>query len=487
MKSKIVFIILFSSLILLTACDSNGEETFESAQENTLIASEIEIDDGSEDGTTQTTKETEPVVTEENIAESMTNSNELVFDKSAQIEETVIYDENDVKITATGLVYANNEVNLRLQIENNSNVSLSFISGSMGYSCNSVNGYMIDDGYLNCDVAAGKKANGVISFEYSELITYGITEIADIEIGIEITDDDYNRIYTGPRQIKTSIADTYEYNNLNFQNAITGEALKNKLRYNILYFNPDTVYEDLGISIVSECIIERNGKTLLLIEVVNNTEEDFFVETSDITVNGLMVENGTWSYDSINSGKTRIVQIDILNTVDELCQEAFNIKQIGNIELEVGFVDDDIQDIASPTKISIDIPNVDVSFDSTGKEVYNSNGLRIVSKGIFDDDSKYSDDKHIILLFENTSENDITVNDKYNSLSVNGFMTDYSFYSVRLEAGKNAVSDIRLWGFGLEKIPITDVSEITDVDFMISVRDDFGTIVDGDTVSITNN
>lgn len=30
-------------------------------------------------------------------------------------------------------------------------------SGSLGYSCNSVNGYMVNDGYLNCDVANGKK------------------------------------------------------------------------------------------------------------------------------------------------------------------------------------------------------------------------------------------------------------------------------------------------------------------------------------------
>lgn len=480
MKSKIIFAVLITSAILFSACNSNDNVTPETTQENETITSvsEKESDDN---------KDTEAAVTKIENEKSESNITELTFNKSAQIEETVLYDENDVKITATGLVYTDSEVNLKLLIENNSNTGLSFISGSMGYSCNSVNGYMIDDGYMNCDVAEGKKANGVISFDYSELFIHGITEIADIEVGIEIEDDDDNRIYTGPMQVKTPLADTYEYDDLKFQNAITSDALINKLQYDILYFNPEKAYDDLGISIGSEFVIERNEKTLLLFEVTNNTDEDFYVKTSNIFVNGLKVESGTWSFDYVNPGKKCIVSIDVLRTVDEVCQTAFNIKEIGDISLDVGFVNDDVQDIASPTKLSIDIPDRDFPFDSTGEEVYNSNGLRIVSKGIFNDDSKYSDDNHIILLFENNSQNNMIIDDEFNSMSVNGFMTDYSFYSVKLKAGENAVSDIRLWGFGLEEIPVSNVSEITDVEFMISIKDDYGSIAEDEVISISNS
>lgn len=67
------------------------------------------------------------------------------FSKSAALAETIMVDESGVKITATRLSYNNYAVELELTIENNSGKDLSFISGSMGYSCNSVNGYMVAD------------------------------------------------------------------------------------------------------------------------------------------------------------------------------------------------------------------------------------------------------------------------------------------------------------------------------------------------------
>lgn len=88
------------------------------------------------------------------------------FDKSASLDETVMVDEGGVKITAAGLKYTDYSVELELTIENNSGKDLSFVSGSVGYNCNSINGYMVTDGYLNCDVADGKKANDSINFSY---------------------------------------------------------------------------------------------------------------------------------------------------------------------------------------------------------------------------------------------------------------------------------------------------------------------------------
>ena len=134
-----------------------------------------------------------------------------LFNVNATLAETVLVDEGGVKITATGLTYTAYSADLGLTIENNSGKDLSFVSGSLGYSCNSVNGYMVDEGYLNCDVANGKKANDVIRFSYEALMAYGIQEIADMEIGFSITDDEYNSTYSGPRALRTSAADTHDY------------------------------------------------------------------------------------------------------------------------------------------------------------------------------------------------------------------------------------------------------------------------------------
>lgn len=102
------------------------------------------------------------------------------FDPTATLEETVLVDESDVKITATSLKYTAYEVKVSLTLENNTDKNLSFRSGTMGYSCNSVNGYMVDGGYLNTDVAAGKKSNESVAFDIGELSILGLSDIADI-------------------------------------------------------------------------------------------------------------------------------------------------------------------------------------------------------------------------------------------------------------------------------------------------------------------
>lgn len=61
------------------------------------------------------------------------------FDPTATLEETVLVDESNVKITATGLKYTAYEVKVSLTLENNTDKNLSFRNGTMGYSCNSVN------------------------------------------------------------------------------------------------------------------------------------------------------------------------------------------------------------------------------------------------------------------------------------------------------------------------------------------------------------
>lgn len=85
------------------------------------------------------------------------------FNRNAALDETVLVDEGGIKITATGLTYTDYSVELALTIENNSGKDLSFVSGSLGYSCNSINGYMIDDGYLNCDVSRTRSSSSAMT------------------------------------------------------------------------------------------------------------------------------------------------------------------------------------------------------------------------------------------------------------------------------------------------------------------------------------
>lgn len=117
--------------------------------------------------------------------------------------------------------------------------------------------------------------------------------------------------------------------------------------------------------------------------------------------------------------------------------------------------------------------------------VDNGNGIRIISKGVYADPSEYSDDLHILMVAENTSGRTLALHDIYDSLSVNDYMTAYSFYTKTIEDGACAMIDIRLWGYGLEDISITEASQIKSVEFSISIKDQNYKEIDEATLAFT--
>ena len=64
------------------------------------------------------------------------------------------------------------------------------------------------------------------------------------------------------------------------------------------------------------------------------------------------------------------------------------------------------------------------------------------------------------LTIENNSGKALTIGDAYGSLSVNGFMTDYSYYSQKLGYGQSAVIEIKLWESSLADNQSSSVSDI---------------------------
>ena len=67
-------------------------------------------------------------------AESVTSEAKAVsFSGTGTIEDTVLVDEKDVRITADNLTYSAYQTTMDLLIENNSDQDLSVISGSIGF------------------------------------------------------------------------------------------------------------------------------------------------------------------------------------------------------------------------------------------------------------------------------------------------------------------------------------------------------------------
>lgn len=472
MKKFVSILLAMLLVVSLAACGSQSEGT----EDTSVTDAQSDTSEAEDEAELEDETETDD--------ESQTTFAPYEFQKDATIEETVLVDEYDVKITATELTYGSYSAELTLVIENNSGKDLSFISNSIGYSCNSINGYMVSEGYLNCDVAAGKKANDTISIGYDTLMLYGIFEIADIELGFDISDDDYNHTYTGPRTILTSAADSYDYTALSYRDSIASEASQAEYDYSVIYFSTDAVYEENGLTIASQTVIETEDcEIVLFLEVVNGTDEIVDVSTTNIDLNGLRVCDSTWSYDEVNPGKTAIVDIDLSSVLEPEYWEVYGITEVGNVTLDVSFTDEDNDEISEPVELSIDIPGVDATFSIEGTEIYNDNGIRLISKGVYADPSEYSDDLHILLIGENTSGQTLVLYDVYDSLSINDYMATYSFYTTTLEDDSCVMIDILLWGYALEDINISDPSEIQSVEFTLIVRDENYTELDEATIA----
>lgn len=479
-KKFTTIVLVIAMTLSLTACNVLKMLSDEVATDNTEASKESSTSRDTADSQTEDKKD--------DVKENVKKDVKLeAFKTDATIEETILYDENDLKITATDLTYSSYAVELNLLIENNSDKDLTFASGTMGYSCNSVNGYMISDGYLNADVAAGKKANESIRFGTKELGIYGITEIADIQIGFSVSDDDYNRIYSGPRQIKTSIADSYDYETDTYIQCINSGVWEAAYDCTIDYYAENELYNQGGIRILSETLMtNKDGEKSILLEVENNSSESVYGAIADISVNGLVFYDGTWTRDAINPGTRCVMDFSPASMLDETYWDAFGISDVGVVVFSFTVEDSELNDMITPQEMSITIPGVTASFDDSGVELYNENGIRFIYKGMFDDSFEYSNDIHMLLLVENNYSEEIRIDDVHDSLSLNGFMTDFIAYRKSLHVGKYAVIDVKMRDTSLEKNGITKIEDITEVEIGFEIKDNHYKTIDEVKLSIQN-
>ena len=186
-------------------------------------------------------------------------------DTAVTLDETIIYDENDIKITATGLRedgLLGPELNLL--IENNSTQN---ITVQPEYCL--VNGYMMY-GLMSSDVAVGKKNNDTLDFSRSTLEECGIDQIADIRLKFTVSDgESWTTLFkTDELSLQTSAAGSYTqtYND-------SGEV----------------IYDTNGIKVVAKSAGDDflgKGVTFYL---ENNTDQHIVVNGENISVNGYMM------------------------------------------------------------------------------------------------------------------------------------------------------------------------------------------------------
>lgn len=272
--------------------------------------------------------ETKKIVDDSDGSNKVTDSNDAKNDSDADknnapvtIDEQVLVDEKDLKITAKGmeedLIWG---TGVKLFIENNSKKDYAVTCDAL-----IVNNYMISD-LFSSEITAGMSANETMNLSSSQLAAAGIDKIGQIEIDFRVYDPDSYDTLFDPEivTIKTSLFDQMD--------TTPDDAGKE-------------LYNNKGIRIVGKYVDEDSfwGAGILLY-IENNTKKNITVQCDSIAVNGLMVD-GLLSA-SVYPGKMAIDDITLFSS--DL--EENGIESIDEVSLSFNIFDTDSYDTIDNTK-----------------------------------------------------------------------------------------------------------------------------------------
>lgn len=267
---------------------------------------------GSEDVKAPASVNGDSSVTSNNESADSNSGNEAEDDTVAEITvaETVLYDVDGVKVTATGYEEGWTGPEIKILVENNSDKNVLITSDSV-----SANGYMMPYAALYAEVAAGKKANETLSLMSSELDRSGIEVLAELQFYLQIQDPEtWETVATSELLTLTTSAAPYDQP---------------------VDDSGDVLYDSNGIRIICKGLkqdIIWDGTVVFYME--NNSGKEISVYAENVSVNGFMQDVGLWS-DLRPS--TRL--IDGMSMIDLSDLEIESIDQIENIEFNLRVVD----------------------------------------------------------------------------------------------------------------------------------------------------
>ena len=226
------------------------------------------------------------------------------------VAETVLYEADGVKVTATGYEDGWMGPEIKILVENDSSKNVLVTSASV-----SANGYMMPSAALYAEVAAGKKANETLTIMSSELDQSGIEVLAELQFYLQIQDPEtWETITTSDLLTLTTSAAPYEQP---------------------VDDSGDVLYDSDGIRIICKGLkqdIIWDGTVVFYME--NNSGKEISIYAENVSVNGFMQDVGLWS-DLRPSTKI----IDGMSMIDLSDLEIENIDQIENIEFNLRIVD----------------------------------------------------------------------------------------------------------------------------------------------------
>ena len=219
---------------------------------------------------------------------------------------------------------------------------------------------------------------------------------------------------------------------------------------------PQLLLDKRGLVITATGLVEHGAQgPALTVSIENRSETDVTVEIRDACVNGWMMD--TSFYASAAAGQrtegaivflTPGMERSGIETIAEL-EFSFHILDLNRIT----FLDSDTVTIRTPAADTYQPP-----IDGPGQELYNENGVRIVSRGLAEQESVFGPE--LVLLIENTTDRAITVQAR--DVSVNKSAVNVAF-SEEILAGRRSAAAVTITGVSL--------AEIREIRFYLHVTD----------------
>ena len=303
MKRFLACLLAFSVLMICTACFEGGVDTpVQATQDN------HEPSVPTQSTTTPTQPSTKPAEPEK-----------------ITLQETVIYDDQGIKITVKELLAGWSGPELKVLVENNTTHNIVF-SGSEFI----VNGVTIS-GHAYIDVAAGKKTNDTITIYDDDLEVAGIQSLATIQgMDFRVYDSDsYVDLFDVAFTLTTSIAGTHAQN---------------------IDDSGDVLFEKSEVTVIAKKLHEDwLGYTVVLF-VRNDTGKEIIVNADDISVNGFTITG--WLYDHVYANSVRFCEITISSS--SLAEN--DIEKIETVTFTIDIIDADTYNrIATSEEIGITV------------------------------------------------------------------------------------------------------------------------------------
>ncbi len=224
------------------------------------------------------------------------------------IQESVLYDEQGIKLTVKGLDDGLLGTEIRFLLENNTDKNITLTGSDVV-----INGITLN-GYLSVDAAAGKKANGALSLADEELNQAGIEKIATVTtVGAYFYDSDsFETLHEIRINLQTSIADSHKQT---------------------VDESGDVLYAKEGITVIAKSLKESLVGESLVLLVKNDGRTDMLLQSDNVSVNDYTM-NALMS-DIVCSETVRFCELTLLDS--EL--EENGIEHIDNITFTLKIID----------------------------------------------------------------------------------------------------------------------------------------------------